>query len=243
MTNEEKLLAVARYLEGDMDAQESQAFETSLAGDPELQALLSSYQDVHLSLKMKLAPDAQDRQMEETLLKLNDLYFKEEAKVLKLTPYLRWISIAAVLVIGLLVWAPWSASLYEKYSISKEMSVAERGNSQKNNLEEAATLYNAGDYTAALKPLTTEYGLHPEHSLTAYYYGITLIQTGQENQGRAILLKLYEGSSVFKYDALYYIALSHVKQKHKEEAIQWLDKVPQGTANYEMAQALKEKLN
>ena len=141
MMNEEKLLTVARYLEGDMELQEKEEFESSVQTDPELQQLLAEYKNVHQTLKMKLAPDEADRQMEGTLAALNKQYFVAENTqaaqegpvttkagpvVVSLKPYLKWMSVAAVLLIGLLVWAPWSASLYEKYAISKEMSVVER---------------------------------------------------------------------------------------------------------------------
>lgn len=247
MMNEEKLLTVARYFEGDMELQEKQAFETLLQEDGELKALLAEYKNVHQTLKMKIAPSEADQEVEASLAAFGKQYFKDQeqppAKVVSLRPYLRWISVAAILVIGLLVWAPWSANLYEKYSISKEMSVVERGADTKNNLEKAADFYNAHDFNAARTILAQEYSLSPENSLVAYYYGITLIETGNENEARTILTKLYEGESVFKYDAAYYIGLSFVKQKDNQQASIWLAKIPQGTINYDKAQELIKRLN
>ncbi|TCC98648.1 hypothetical protein FBD94_01725 [Pedobacter hiemivivus] len=247
MMNEEKLLTVARYLEGDMELQEKQEFETLLQVDEELKSLLAEYKNVHQTLKMKIAPSEDDKEVEATLAAFGKQYFKDQehssARVVTLRPYLRWISVAAILVIGLFVWAPWSVNLYEKYSISKEMSVVERGADTKNNLEKAADLYNAHDFSAASAVLAQEYTLSPENTLVAYYYGITLIETGKENDARSILTKLYEGESVFKYDAAYYIGLSFLKQKDNQQALEWLAKIPQGTANYDKAQELSKKLH
>lgn len=248
--NEEKLLAVARYLEGDMEQEEKQGFEAQLQTDTELQQILEEYEDIHQTLKMQLAPDAQDQQMLATLGALNQQYFKKEAvqekpqgKVVSMKPYLKWISVAAVLIIGLLVWAPWSANLYEQYAISRQMSVAERGIGQEEPLGQAATLFNKKDYAAARKILQRQYMENPNNPLLSYYFSITLIETGQEYEARTVLMKLHEGESAFKYDAAYYVALSFLKEDKKSEAIEWLKKIPEGTANYSKAQELIARLN
>ncbi|MOA63381.1 hypothetical protein D3C78_1890890 [compost metagenome] len=61
-------------------------------------------------------------------------------------------------------------------------------------------------------------------------------------EARAVLSKLYDGESVFKYDAAYSIALSYVKQKDNQQALSWLSKIPQGSTNYDKAQELSNKL-
>jgi tetratricopeptide (TPR) repeat protein len=242
MANEDKLTDVARYVEGDMEAGERQAFEALLREDAELQGLLTEYKDIHQTLKMKIAPDARDKAVENTLTELNGKYFRKEGKTIALNGYLKWISIAAVLVIGLLVWAPWSAGLYEKYAISREMSVAERGTGAEQKIEDAATLYNTGDFSGAAKILASVYQSNPERAMVAYYYGISLIENNQDQEARKVLLKLYEGSSVFKYDALYNIGLSYVKEKNDKEALVWLSKIPAEDNNYGQAKELIGKL-
>jgi len=248
--NEEKLLTVARYLEGDMEQEEKQGFEAKLQADIELQQILREYEDIHQTLKMQLAPDAQDQHVRQTLQQLNQQYFKTEglpakteAKVFSIKTYLKWISVAAVLIIGLLVWAPWSVDLYEQYAISRQMSVAERGIGQEEPLGQAATLFNKKDYAAARKILQRQYMENPNNPLLSYYFSITLIETGQEYEARTVLMKLSEGESAFKYDATYYVALSFLKEDKKNETIEWLKKIPEGTANYNKAQELIAHLN
>ena len=242
MANEDKLTDVARYVEGDMEAGELQAFEALIRENTELQGLLAEYKEVHQTLKMKIAPDAQDKAVESRLLELNGEYFRKEGKTMALNGYLKWISIAAVLVIGLLVWAPWSGGLYEKYTISREMSVAERGVGAEQKIEDAAALYNTGDFSGAARILGPVYQSNPERAMVAYYYGISLIEDNKEQEARKVLLKLYEGTSVFKYDALYNIGLSYVKEKNAKEALVWLTKIPAGDNNYEQAKELIDKL-
>ncbi|TCD00836.1 tetratricopeptide repeat protein [Pedobacter psychroterrae] len=260
MLNEDRLLAVARYLEGDMEPQERQDFETLLQEDAELREMQASYKDIHQTLKMKIAPTVEDLQLQSTLSALNEQYFKASsaegedhplpkpadevkvAKVVSMKPYLKWATIAAVLIIGLFVWAPWSSGLYNQYSFSKQMSVAERGADQQNPMAKAAALYNKGDYAEARKILQQEYMMSPQNPLLAYYFAITLIETGQEYEARTVLINLHNGESVFKYDAAFYVALSFVKQDDKEQAVAWLLKIPTENVNYEKAQSLIQKL-
>ena len=242
MRNEEKLLAVARYLEGDMEMVDKNDFEVLLRDDVELQELLAEYENIHLTLKMHLAPTAADQEVESSLKDFNATYFKPTASVRFFKPYMKWISIAAILVVGLLVWAPWSVSLYDKYSITKEISVAERGAEQQTELDKAAALYNAKEYQAASELLKKEYVLQPSNAYVAYYYGAALIENDKVDEARRILAKLYAGSSVFKYDAAYTIALSYVKQSDERLAKEWLMKIPSGTVNYEKAKELINKL-
>lgn len=242
MANEDKLTNVVRYVEGDMEAGELEAFEIMLRKDAKLQDLLIEYRDIHQTLKMKIAPDTKDEALKATLTELNGKYFSKGKKVMALNGYLKWVSIAAVLVIGLLVWAPWSAALYDKYAISREMSVAERGAAASQKIEQAAALYNAGDFSGAAKILGPVYQSKPERAMVAYYYGISLIENNQESEARKVLLRLYKGTSVFKYDALYNIGLSYVKQRNNKQALVWLDKVPVADHNYEQARELIGKL-
>ncbi|WP_449438912.1 tetratricopeptide repeat protein [Pedobacter steynii] len=176
------------------------------------------------------------------------VHFSEEGKQveipIKKANYKSYIilgSVVVVLIISLFIWAPWSSGLYNKYAISKQMSVTERGESA-GVLTKAAELYNSGDYTAARKIMQTEYMSNPQDPLLSYYFSITLIKNSQEHEARTVLKKLYEGESAFKYDAAYYVALSYIKQDNKKEALIWLSKIPQGTPNYEKAKELSGKL-
>ena len=187
--------------------------------------------------------DAKLDDLKQTIKSLNKTHFKAEAKVVSFKSYTRWISgIAAVLILGLIVFNPWKKSLYEEYSTAGSMSVTERGEGPQTNLEKAAAYYNKKDYIAAEKLLAKEYAANPKNSMAAYYYSITLIQDKQEAKGRGILQQLYGGESAFKYDAAYQIAMSYVKQKDNANAKKWLRNVPPGTSNYAKAKELEGKL-
>jgi tetratricopeptide (TPR) repeat protein len=239
----ESLLQASNYVDGEMDPQEQKDFELQLQGDAELRQYVEQYRQATTALKTHLTPDANRDNLKQTLNGLNKQHFKPEAKVISFKSYTRWISgLAAVLILGLIVFNPFKKSLYDEYSINSSMSVSERGEGAQTNLEKAAAFYNKKDYAEAEKLLAKEYAANPKNSMAAYYYGITLIQDKQEAKARGVLQQLYQGESAFKYDAAYYIALSYVKQKDNTNAKKWLKNVPPGTSNYAKAKELEGKL-
>lgn len=244
---EDKILLTARYVEGDMDATERAGYETQMENDLDLQEHLKDYNYIHETLRISLAPDQADLDFRDTLAKFNPTYFNEVevpvTKTVSLKPYINWLSgIAAVLFLGLLIWAPWQKSLYESFAGNNQMAVAERGAEKETILDKAAGFYNVKDYESAKLLLKTEYNLHPENAMVAYYYGKTLIETEDVAGGRVLLNKIYSGESAFKFDAAYAIALSYLKDDNKNACKIWLQKIPTGTANYHKAKELMDKL-
>ena len=242
MMTEDKILLAARYVEGDMDEAEKADFEMRMQNDVELQQHLKDYRHIHQSLKMQLAPDQQDLAFKESLRHVGPTYFATP-KVLTFKTSLKWLSgVAAVLIVGLLVWAPWRSNLYDTYNNDAKMLVTERGAEKTTDLDRAATFFNDKKYKEAqnlLAKLTLE---QPGNAMVSYYYGLTLIETNTLNEGRSTLTQVYNGESAFKYDAAYAMAMSYLKEDKKEECKAWLKKIPSGTTHYQKATTLLDKL-
>jgi hypothetical protein len=241
--NDDSIFMASRYVDGDMSTEERNDFESLLQANAELRAYVAQYTAAQNALRIKLVPDTGLDNLKQTLGSLNHQYFNEEAKVVSLKPYIKWLgAVAAAMLLGLMVWAPWQKSLYEQYGTATSMSVTERGAGAQTDLEKAADFYNKKNFTIAEKLLAKVFTEKPENSLAAYYYAITLIENKQDAKARGILGKLYAGESAFKYDAAYYIALSYIKEKDKKNCRLWLEKIPPGTANYKKAKELEGKL-
>jgi len=240
---EDKILLTARYVEGDLSETEKIEFEAALLNDQTLQQHLKDYQHVHQSLKMQLVRDDRDKLFLETLTTFNKTYFKTEEKVLSLKSYIKWMgAVAAVLVVAVLIWAPWNKDLYQQYAGDQQMMVAERGEVKETALSKAAALFNEKKYTEAKPILEQLTKTQPTNAMIAYYYAYTLLQTNNIEDGRLRLIQLYNGESAFKYDAAFAIALSYLKDRNQQESRTWLLKIPAGTAHYQKATSLLEKL-
>jgi hypothetical protein len=241
MMIEDKILLTARYVEGDLNEAEKVDFENRLLSDDELQQHLINYNDIHQSLKIQFANNPEDLQFKATLKELNKKYFEAETKVVSFRPFLKWASgIAAILVIGLFIWAPWNANPYHDFMDESVMLVTERGADQLTDLDKAANYFNNKDYNAAqtlLQKLNTQ---EPNNAMVAYYYGLTLGITKDTEKGKAVLSNVYKGESAFKYDAAYAIALIYLNENQEADGKIWLQKIPKGTRLYQNAITLLE---
>ena len=235
---------IARYAEGDMTDEERLQFSKALETDIDLSNQLKEYRHIHSSLKMNLVDDDKDKAFKASLDNLGKAYFGKEAKVVHFKRYMTWAaSIAAVLVM-FLVWAPWQANIYEQYATSNMPAVAERGEANAGNeMQEAAKAFNNKDFRLAKSKLEQVLKSDPNNNMAILYYGISLTETGATEEARKNLSKVFEGESVFKYDAGFSIALSYLKEKKEKECIEWLNKIPSDAANYDKAQELIGKLN
>jgi predicted Zn-dependent protease len=82
----------------------------------------------------------------------------------------------------------------------------------------------------------------PQNSLVQFYYAVALLESGQTDKSRFQLIELYEGNSLFKYDAAFYMALSYLKEKNNDACKEWLKKIPDGAGRYARAQELMKEL-
>ncbi|MBC8053842.1 MAG: hypothetical protein H7Y13_12325 [Sphingobacteriaceae bacterium] len=234
---------IARFAEGDMDGDERAEFEKVLQADIDLKSGLASYQNIHSSLKMKLSNDDKDKDFKQTLDEVSADYFKQKSKVIPITRYLAWTSAIAAVFVLFLIWSPWQKDLYRQYADTEMIAMVERGeNSAALDMQQAANAFNKKDFSVAKATLENVIGAEPGNATARYYYAISLIETGDGAKARIFFSELYKGTSVFKYDAAFYTALSFIKEKNTKSAIVWLRKIPADAAKYDESRELLNKL-
>lgn len=260
---------IPRYLAGEMLPDEERAFEQALQDDPALQELMNLHQEVERGLQQEWGKDEQRDQLKATMRSLRQEYFGGEqgaaqkegslpnagkgtqagspaAKTGKVVSFRKYVGIAvaaaAVLIVGLFVWNPFASDLYEKYAATQMISQVERGSHIDTVLQEATTAFNNKDFRVAATDLAEVVQNQPDNSYALFYLGVSLMQTDQLTYARAIFEKLFKGESAFKYEACFYEALSFLKEKDKDTAKDWLEKIPADAPNYQKAQELMKKL-
>lgn len=98
---EEELHIIERYLHGEMDEAEKQAFEKKLASDPELRASVVNMRTTVLALGQSIL----DEKLE--ILRSEEANFSGvEAKTFRLQPAYKWVALAAVLIAGIILIRP-----------------------------------------------------------------------------------------------------------------------------------------
>ncbi len=235
---------VSRYLDGEMNADEAKAFEKQLQQDVELKNEVALYKDVNETLRMKLHPGENEMALRNTLQDLRSEYFADEQQQTKIVPMKRrrWMYAAAAIftmVIMLTVWAPWEKEdLYNKYAAIEMPGVMVRGNTTDTLLKKAGEDFNNKKFAEAIPSFETALQSDPQNAFAQYYYAIALLQNGQTAKSREQLTLLYNGTSLFRYDAAFYMGLSYLKEKNKLGCKEWLNKIPADASLYGKAQEL-----
>lgn len=234
---------IARYAGDEMTAAERQSFETALAADANLRQQLDLYREVQTGLEQALGRDDRKEDLKTTLTNLGKEHFQQpRAKLVSFKVYIRTAIAAAAVTTAILIWRPWQPGLFNEYAETQMISTTVRGENTDTLLEKAATAFNKEEFETAAGLLQQVVQLQPGNSLARYYYGIALLHTGQATQSRTVLNEVYTGSSVFKYDAAFYIALGYLKEKNKPVCREWLKKIPPGAGSYDKANELLRKL-
>ncbi len=243
MTNRFDIKDIIRFSEGEMEAKERLDFEQALQTDQNLKNDYDLYNQVNGTLRAKFNTQPADIEFKQKLKEFNTKYFTKgrEVPVRKLKTN-RFFYAAAVILLALFIWAPWNQNLYNKYSGTQMVSVAERGTANETLLSEATQAFNSKDFYTAKSKLKSLLESDTNNDMLKFYYGISLLETNEILNSRTHLDAVFNGESVFKDEAAFYMALSYVKEKNNNAAKAWLEKVSSDSAVFEKAQELKARL-
>ncbi len=239
---------INRYLEGEMNAEELKAFELQMQQDADMQNEVELTRDVFSTLKIKLQPGENEKKLRYSLQEINSEFFSKKSKQAKIVSVnrRRWMTaVAAIFIMALLltVWQPWKKEdLYQQYAALQMPAVAERGTTTDNLLKSAVENFNDKKFEKAIPAFEEVLKDSNQNTFVQYYYSIALLQNNQIEKSRALLAQLYNGVSLFKYDAAFYMALSYLKEKNKPVCKEWLNKIPADAGPYNKAQELFKKL-
>ncbi len=236
---------VINYEDGEMETNDILEFEEALRQHPDLQADLKLYRNIKGTLKPNLAADESDLAFKAILKQFKSQHFKKQKPTAKIIAFSKIWYAAAVLIIGLLVWAPWNKNLYNKYGDTEMISFAERGSNDQTAQQGATDAFNAENYNEAKELLTAIVAKEPNNDMFRYYLGVAQLKADTDNDldaARANLTTVAAKESLLKYDAMFFIALSYLKEKNKVASKTWLNKIPQDANVYDKAQELLKDL-
>ena len=239
---------ITRYLDGVMNAEEMKVFEEQMQQDAELQNEVALIKDVNATLKIKLHPGENELSLRNSLQDLRGEFFSTKTEQAKIIPLgrRRWIAAAAavfVMALLLTVWQPWKKEdLYQQYAAIQMPGIAERGAAADSLLKQAVENFNNKKFADAIPDFEAVLRDSAENIFFQYFYAIALLQNNQTEKSRTELTALYNGVSLFKYDAAFYMALSYLKEKNKPGCNEWLNKIPADAGPYSNAQELLKKL-
>lgn len=235
---------IDRYVSGDMDPQEKQAFELLLQQDAGLRKEVQSYKEVHETLKRRLHPVREELEVRDTLAEMRQQYFsKPGAKVIQFARVGRIAAIAAAIILVVLIWRPWGKpDLYRQYASLQMDAVAVRGGTQDSLKQEVVRRFNNKEFAASIPLFENLLRNDTGNAHLQFYYAVALMQVDRLVESRTQLMQLHNGASVFRDQATFFMALSYLKEKNILLTKEWLNKISQDSDVYSRAQELLKEL-
>jgi len=223
-----------------MSTDERLEFENQLQNDAEMQDKFQIYKEMNQFLSVKFDPAAEDfKKNLETISKEHFTENKTKTKVITFKPW--YYAAVASVVIALGVWFVNQGNPeYGDYNQHENAYFTERSVGDK-NLNDAQKAFNEKDYDKAIISFEKVTDLtNPE---LQYFYAIALIETNHFRNAEIYLNNIKSGTSVYKDKAIWYLALSYLKQKKFDECKTYLKQIPGDAEDYAKAQELLKNLD
>ncbi len=245
---EDRYEIIEKYVNGELSAQELAAFEEKLKTDPDLASEVQLFRQAKESLTDHFQHEGEEIALKETLAEVSMPYFKEEkkpVKALSLTRRYWWIAAgAAAAILVLLVFQPWQGSLYDQYGQFPMAAFTEQGATEGAELSEAQQAFNQGDYSIALEIFNAylEQESNKDDIEIQFYSGLCHLALESYTQAETSFQAIHAGSSAYKNEGTWFLAITSLKQKEWERTRELLLQIPEESSRRSEAQRLLRKI-
>ena len=239
--NEERYILFGQYLENELSEEEKTNFEKQLSGDPELASAFEIFKELNLHLENKFGNEQDLKAFKKNLKSISKEHFKsKKSKVVAFKPWQYAIAASIAILVGLFVFQNINPS-FEDYNNPEMATFVERGDVNE-NLKLAQDAFNAKNYKTAIPyfEMVLKEKKSPE---IQYFYAISLLEDNQFQKAETNLSELKSGTSVYKNKAIWYMALSKLKQKDYDSCKAILLTIPDDFEDYDQVQELLNELD
>ena len=252
---------IEQYINGELSPDELTAFELQIQEDKELAAEVILYRNVLNGLQNNASAKAGEAAFLKTL-ELNKKKLQQPA-IVKTIPFYKSKNfriavvaiaasvLAAVLLSPLFTKPKNTEQLYAQYAMHDTISATIRGNNPDTNLvlpkiaDSLFTLmqsaYNNKQYALALPLLKSYLATHNEVEYKLAL-GICLLETNQYKEAIDSFQSVAKTENVLKYKAIWYTALSYLKQNKTALCKETLQQIPPEADEYNNAKQLLKQL-
>ncbi|KAA2241429.1 hypothetical protein F0L74_16130 [Chitinophaga agrisoli] len=234
---------VALYVMQGLPETQKQSFETRLQENYNLREAVQTGRDAVEWLRRALTADNTRRELTQVLVDMRQRWFYSQNKDMnRMGLYVSGITVLAVIMAGLLFISPFRKDVYRQFAPTEMAHHHLPDNDTSKLLHEAAQHFNKRRFTSAVEVLNRVLQMDPSNTYARYYRGVCLVDINQMVPARTDLKQVYESNSPYRYDAAFYLALSYLRERDKQQSLEWLLKIPQDAPNYWKAKKLIEEI-
>lgn len=227
------------YLNGELNAEEQQAFEQELRSNQQLQEQVAAYRLLNSTVGKHQQAEQTLSELKKILDPLTHQYFKKEkAKVFTMRRTMYMLVAAASVVLILMLTLPGTSP--DNYSFDDMPGAIVRG--AEDDKAKAAQLFNNKQYAEAATAFTKLKTTSPADATVDFYLGLSLIKTEKYAEALPLFETLANGTSAYAEDANFFAALSAYHLQENEEAKQYAEKVKEGSRYWKNAKAVLKKV-
>ncbi len=246
MTPEEKYELFEKYCSQELSNDEKSALQKLIDADKAIDKELKLYQDLHTHLNANFTTEKQKKELENNLKEIGDTYFskkstKKASKIIKM-PVWAYAAAASIAIVFGVYFLNQGSPVYNDYANIPELAIAERGTSAE-EIKKAENAFNSKEYAEAEKYLSELISQDVNNTEYQFYYGITLLEQDKYDASTKVFQKIHQGNSIYKYKAIWFEALSHLKRKEYARCSKLLKTLPVDAEDYQIAQELLKKLD
>lgn len=239
--NEERYILFGQYLENEWSTEEKINFEKQLAEDQELASAFEIFKELNLHLENKFGNETELKAFQKNLKSISKEHFKtKKSKVVAFKPWQYAIAASVAVLVGLFFSQNINPS-FDDYNNPEMATFIERGDVNE-NLKLAQDAFNAKNYKKAIPYFEDVLKVNKSPEIQ-YFYAISLLEDNQYQKAETNLSELKSGTSIYKNKAIWYLALSKLKQKDYDSCQKILLTIPDDFEDYDQVQELLNDLD
>lgn len=237
------------YLSKELSKDEAAVFEERLKNEPNFNEAFSTYKELSSFLEHKFENEEAQKKFKDNLKNISNVYFNKEETASTEKPKIKTVNfykyaIAACIVVlfGIFTINTFLTPTYNDYSNHEIISLTVRGNNN-DLLKTAENAFNNKNFAEAEDAFKNLLRLDKDNSELKLYRAIALIELNDFEIADSLLEALSSKKSAYTGKAMWYLALSKLKQKDYKASLKILKAIPKDADDYEEAKELINKLD
>ncbi|PKQ46827.1 tetratricopeptide repeat protein [Confluentibacter flavum] len=242
---EQDYILFENYILGDLSETEKNAFETQLKADSKFNDSFNTYKELSSFLEHKFENEAASTAFQSNLENISKTYFEKQDAPIKVIRFKIWqyaVAATVALLIGITVFNNFSSPVYEDFADYNSISLTVRGE-QDALLKTAENAFNTKDFAKAEEAFRSLMLIDKDNAELQFYRAVANLELNKFEMAESLLTSLSKGQSAYKNKAIWYLALSDLKQKDYDACLEILKTIPEDADDYDEAQKLIKKLD
>ena len=243
--DEQDYILFESYILGDLPETEKIAFETRLKTDTIFNESFNTYKELSSFLEHKISNDATSTAFQNNVKNISKAYFEKQEtpkKAINFKPWQYAMAASVALLIGIVLFNNLATPSYSDYATHGNISLTVRGE-QETLLQTAENAFNARDFVKAEEAFNSLMLIDGDNVEIQFYNAIANLELNDFETAEILLNNIKNGESAYKNKAIWYLALSKLKQNEHDACLEILKTIPEDAEDYGKAQKLIKKLD